>query len=132
MKGKSRDPRLMVPARASACPQGGTGYTSSPSPPETSMRPLTFAAVVFVVAIPACRRAPDKDLEAIQGDWQMVQVSNGGKDVPAGMLTDKKWRFEGKKLIPLDNKDDVATITLDSGKSPAAIDIVDKAGARDE
>jgi uncharacterized protein (TIGR03067 family) len=59
----------------------------------------------------------------------MVAATADGKSLPADALKGKVWRFEGNKLTPLDNKQDVATITVDPTKKPATLDIKDKGGS---
>jgi uncharacterized protein (TIGR03067 family) len=88
------------------------------------MRPL-LSIVFALTAAPACvADDAEKHLKPLQGDWQMVSLTSRGKSAPEKDLKGKIWRFEGDKLIPLDNKDDVATV-----KKPATLDITDKGAA---
>src|SRR5262245_26260068 len=114
------------------------------------MRLLAFTVfVLLTLGFSACRRPVDdsgdrtevknsldrtevkNDLDRIQGDWQVVSAMEGGKSASADHTKKMVWRFEGNKVINLSNGD-VRTISLDPTKSPATIDLVNKAGGREE
>jgi uncharacterized protein (TIGR03067 family) len=84
--------------------------------------------LVFAPTAPADDEAVEKELKKLEGDWQMVAATYNGTVVKGDKLKGKVWRFEGTKLTPLDNKNDVATIKIDPSKKPAELDITDKGG----
>jgi uncharacterized protein (TIGR03067 family) len=92
------------------------------------MRPFAVAALIVLAPL-AVRADADEELDRFQGDWQVVKITHKGKTLTKEQLGDKVWRFKGNKLIPLDNKDDVATIAVDPDKKPATLDITDKNGS---
>lgn len=94
------------------------------------MRTFSLALVFALsVQLSADDKDKDKELKRFAGDWLMVSVTSDGMTIKdADKLERQVWRFEGTKLTPLENKDDVATITLDPAAKPATIDIKDKAG----
>jgi uncharacterized protein (TIGR03067 family) len=91
------------------------------------MRTLALAVLVLGVSLSAAAD-DDKELKRFQGDWQAVAVKRDGKTTEGDALKGKGWRFDGNKLIPLDDVKDEATITLDPTKKPATVDIKDKNG----
>jgi uncharacterized protein (TIGR03067 family) len=92
------------------------------------MRQL-FLVVAIVLCVSFSATADDeKELKRFQGDWRMVTATANGETVKGDKGKEKVWRFDGTKLIPLDDKDDVATITIDPTKKPATLDIKDKRG----
>jgi uncharacterized protein (TIGR03067 family) len=95
------------------------------------MRPFTFsvlAALSLALSVRADDDAVAKELKRFQGDWRMVSATKAGKLIKGDALKDKVWRFDGNKIIPLDNKDDPATMTIDLTKKPATLDLKDKKG----
>jgi uncharacterized protein (TIGR03067 family) len=72
--------------------------------------------------------SPDQELKRFQGSWQMVSVTVNGQTVTGDKLKGKVWRFDVDRVTPMDNKNDDATIALDPTKTPATIDIKDRAG----
>ena len=94
------------------------------------MRTFSLALVFALsVQLSADDKDKDKELKRFAGDWLMVAVTSDGMTIKdADKLERQVWRFEGTKLTPLENKDDVATITLDPAAKPATIDNKDKSG----
>ncbi len=95
---------------------------------------LTVLTTIALVLAPArgADDATEKELKRFEGEWKVVEVTKDGETRKRDKLKDQAWSFKGDKLVPLDNKDDVATIKIDPGKKPAALDIIDKSGDRVE
>jgi uncharacterized protein (TIGR03067 family) len=81
---------------------------------------LILAAVAAVAGGPA----PDKkDLDKLQGTWQMQSGTNEGKEVSADEAAKVKITFEGNKATLKDRNSTLkATVELDQTAKPATID----------
>lgn len=87
---------------------------------------LSVVAALSVPLAAVADEAAEKELKRFQGDWQVVSASFQGQTKKGDDVKGKVWRFEGKMLIPLDNKNDVAVVTIDPAKQPATLDIQGK------
>jgi uncharacterized protein (TIGR03067 family) len=69
--------------------------------------------------------AAKKDLDALQGVWQMVSMEIEGKALPADEIKGFKLTFKGNQgsHSGRDGKIEEATIKLDPSKKPKAIDM---------
>jgi uncharacterized protein (TIGR03067 family) len=71
--------------------------------------------------------AADKDLEKLQGTWQVEKlIGKGGKEVPAENAKKIRFVIEGdslKRLVNGVDRKDPATIKVDASKNPAQIDL---------
>jgi len=82
-----------------------------------------FIASSFI-ATPSCsgpvqNDQSNKDHEAIQGEWEIVDAESNGVPPPPGMFDHAKFVFSGNKLALL-GKD--RTFELDATKNPKQID----------
>lgn len=95
---------------------------------------LAALATIALVLAPArgADEATEKELKRFYGEWKVVELTKDGETRKGDKLKDQVWSFKGDKLVPLDNKDDTATIKIDPSKKPAALDIIDKSGDRVE
>jgi uncharacterized protein (TIGR03067 family) len=77
--------------------------------------------------------AAKKDLEKLQGDWKVEKAQRGGMDAPANVLEKLTLVVKGDSMTVSEGgvRDEKAAITLDPGKSPAAIDIKPARAGRD-
>ena len=69
--------------------------------------------------------AAKKDLEKLQGEWKIEKAQRGGEAAPAELLGKLSLTIKGDSMTVSEGsaRDEKATISLDPGKSPAAIDI---------
>jgi uncharacterized protein (TIGR03067 family) len=91
---------------------------------------MTVAAVLVVCVLAASPLAADdkKDQEALQGTWSVVKAIRGGK--PKDDIKDDKLVFQGNKAIVKTSggREETATFTIDSSKTPKNIDIMPDGG----
>jgi uncharacterized protein (TIGR03067 family) len=97
------------------------------------MRWLLCAFVAFGLALTADAVPGDatkKDLDAMQGTWQVVAMEIDGQAVPEEQLKPFKLTIKGDKgsHTSPDGKIEEATIKLDATKKPKAIDITPLTG----
>lgn len=95
------------------------------------MRPAGVV-LVLLAAYPSTGAAQDgraqKELAKLQGVWKVEAAVAGGERIPAGQQARMGFTFRGAELLPADNPRDVATVTLDPGQTPAAIDLTERNG----
>jgi len=86
---------------------------------------VVIVAVCFLLgAGPIQDDAAKKDLDKLQGVWQVVSME-GGKSLPPDRLKELKFTFKGNKLSHTgsDGKTTESTIKLDPSKKPKVMDI---------
>jgi len=95
-----------------------------------SLRLLGLAAGLLLIAADKPDDATKKDLEKLQGTWNVQSMTRGGKDAPAEEVAKHKLVIEGEKFLPQTDgkKDAEATFKLDATKKPPAIDVTNKDG----
>jgi uncharacterized protein (TIGR03067 family) len=71
--------------------------------------------------------AAAKELKAMEGEWKVVGVEEGGRKATENDVKGQKWTFEGSELVP-DNPRPESTehyrLKLDPGKDPKQIDLI--------
>ncbi len=89
-----------------------------------SKRILGMASVLLAVAMVQGGDAVKKDLEKLQGKWQVVSMIEVGEKTPDDVLKEMELSFQGDKLTVKEKNETVAefTIKLDPSKMPAIID----------
>ena len=90
------------------------------------LRTFTFASLLMLsTSALAADDDAKKALKALEGEWTVSKLVVRGEAVE--MEKDKVMSFtiKGDQLVPSDNPKDTATITLDSAKKPATMDIKD-------
>ncbi len=84
-----------------------------------------IAISLLVGAVGAQDDAAKKDLDSLQGIWQLVSLEVEGKPLPEDQVKGTKMTFKGNKASHPgpDGKIEEGTFTLDPSKKPKAIDI---------
>ena len=91
---------------------------------------LTRAVVLLVVlagllAQPQATDQAKKDLERLQGTWEMAALEVDGKDVGAAKIQDTTLTIKGDKYtVKVKKSVNGCTIRLDPSKKPHAIDMI--------
>ena len=85
-------------------------------------------AITFLMGVVSSSGAEDKkkDIDRLQGEWELERMEAGGKALPLDKINDKKYTLKGDELIPVETPKDVGKLTLDSTKKPAQIDLTDR------
>ena len=89
----------------------------------------TFVAVVLGICFTSafgCDRAK-KELDRLQGEWEVVRIEVGGKEIPLEKVLDKQYTVKEDQLIPSKNPNDPGTLELRPEKKPGWLDITDLA-----
>ncbi len=88
----------------------------------------TFVAVVLAVCFTESSGADDakKELDRLQGDWEIVRAEAGGKEIPIEQVRDKEYTLKGDELIPSKSPKDPGKLDLKPEKKPAWLDLTDR------
>jgi uncharacterized protein (TIGR03067 family) len=92
------------------------------------LRLLAAFASVGLLAVAGAARADDakKDLEKLQGTWEITEVVINGKTLPAEKVKGGQVVFKGDEMTVKEGDDDKDprkfTVKLDPGKKPKALD----------
>ena len=88
---------------------------------------LIPASAMLVLAQPG--EETTKDAKKMQGEWQVVKASRGGRELPAEIREKMKITFgKGKVTVSDGQRDEDATFTLDPTKKPKLINISGQKG----
>jgi uncharacterized protein (TIGR03067 family) len=88
-------------------------------------RTLIVVAALSFVAADAADDASKKDLEKLQGTWQLQSATRDGVAAPAEEGPKIKLTFKGNKLTLLEGERPYnATVMLDATRKPATINFV--------
>lgn len=90
------------------------------------MRGFALASLLLSVSLTTAAD-DDKELKRFQGDWQVVSATRDAETIKGDAVKGQVWQFDGNTVRRLDIKDE-ATITLNTLKKPAPMDIKDKDG----
>jgi uncharacterized protein (TIGR03067 family) len=91
-------------------------------------RLLAALATVGLLVVPGAVRADDakKDLDKLQGTWEITEVVNSGKAIAGEKLKGGQVVFKGDEMTIKEGDDDKDprkfTVKLDPGKKPRALD----------
>jgi uncharacterized protein (TIGR03067 family) len=91
---------------------------------ECNMR--TFVVFPLVYCLTGCAADAKKELDSLQGDWEVVQAEVGQKDIPLEQVRDRLYTLKGDELIPSKNPNDPARLDLKPEKKPAWLDLTDR------
>jgi uncharacterized protein (TIGR03067 family) len=87
-------------------------------------RALALVAAMVAVAADNKEEAAKKDLDHLQGAWQMQSGIQAGVEAQAEAVAKVKMTFKGNKVtLGGGPQTQEATITLDASKMPATIDM---------
>jgi uncharacterized protein (TIGR03067 family) len=94
-------------------------------------RAIWTAAVTILSAfamVNAHAEGGKKDKELLQGAWETVGMSVGGKGMPKELFQDQIMIFKGDKIISKSKgqPDDESDYTIDDSKNPKQIDVIAK------
>jgi uncharacterized protein (TIGR03067 family) len=71
--------------------------------------------------------AAAKDLKAMEGEWKVVGLEEGGRRASPDDMKGMRWTFQGSTMLPVnpgEKPGDKAEVKLDPGQSPKHIDLV--------
>jgi uncharacterized protein (TIGR03067 family) len=90
------------------------------------MRTICVTAVIGVLALCSASRADDKPAaKALEGTWQLVESTVGGKSLPPAKIT--LTLADGKYVVTAENKDE-GTVKYFPDTSPKAMEVTGTAG----
>jgi uncharacterized protein (TIGR03067 family) len=89
---------------------------------------MKWRAVVLVAAVGAVAADDDKskrDLDALQGTWQVQRMTSNGREAPAAEAQKLRFVITGSKLIPYqgDEKGPEFSLSIRTAGSPAALNL---------
>jgi uncharacterized protein (TIGR03067 family) len=68
----------------------------------------------------------DGNQAALQGTWKWQSASVNGEAIPANEVVLMSMTFKGDQVMPSSDPTDTATFRLDTSKTPATIDFIDR------
>lgn len=90
------------------------------------MRGILTVAFAFGVFGLATAEDKKKDIDRLQGEWEIERIEVAGKVIPGKEIKERKLTLKGDQLIPVDSPNDPAKVQLNPEKKPAEIDLTDK------
>lgn len=90
------------------------------------MRGVLTAAFAFCVLGVTVAEDKKKDIDRLQGEWEIEHIEVVGKVIPGKEVKERKLTLKGDQLIPVDSPNDPGTVKLNPEKKPAEIDLTDK------
>jgi len=91
------------------------------------MRKLSLLVVCAILSVGADDPKKKTDeLDEFQGFWKATKATMSGMEVPAEGLNAVDFTVKGDQATPKQDPKDVATLKINSAKTPGEIDFVDK------
>jgi uncharacterized protein (TIGR03067 family) len=91
-----------------------------------TMRILPSMMVSLCLVVQVWADDAKKEMERLQGEWEVERAETEGKNIPLDQIKDKLYTLKGEELIPSKNPNDPAKLVLDPSKKPGWIDLIDR------